>query len=147
GATSLAFSLPKGASAGTQQLTVSNQGSGSIRYTASPSTTTGGNWLSISGASGAVTASAPASLTVTATPGSLDAGSYSGTITIASSDTGQQIAISVTLAITATPQKIQLSQLGFTFTAVAQGGTVLLQSLGILNAGSGTLNYTVQATT
>jgi uncharacterized protein (TIGR03437 family) len=36
---------------------------------------------------------------------------------------------------------------GFTFTAVAQGGTVLPQSLGILNAGSGTLNYSVQATT
>jgi uncharacterized protein (TIGR03437 family) len=147
-AANLPFSFTQGASPATLQVTVSNQGSGSIRYTASASTATGGNWLSVSGAAnGMITPSSPASLSVTATPGTLAVGSYSGTITVSSPDTGQQIVIPVTLAISAPPQKILLSQAGFTFTAVAQGGTVLPQSLGILNTGSGTLTYSVQATT
>ena len=149
GSSSLAFSFPQGANPGTQQLTITNPGSGSIGFTASASTTTGGNWLSVaatSGTSGIVTPVSPASLTVTANPGNLAAGSYSGTITVASPDTGQQIIIPVTLAISVPAQRILLSQLGFTFTAVAQGGSVPAQSLGILNTGSGTLNYSVQAT-
>src|SRR5207253_2438866 len=60
---------------------------------------------------------------------------------------GQQLVVPVALAISAPQSSILLSQRGFNFTAVAQGGTVLPQSLGILNQGSGTLNYTVQAST
>jgi len=147
GATSLAFSLAQGASPDTQQLTISNQGSGSIRYTASASTTTGGNWLTISGTTGSVTPVSSAVLNITAAPGTLSAGSYSGIVSVASPDTGEQILVPITLAISSPSQKILLSQVGFTFTAVAQGGRVLSQSLGILNTGSGTLNYNIQATT
>lgn len=146
-ATGLPFSLTQGASPSTQQLTISNRGSGAIHYTATASTSTGGNWLSLSGTSGIVTSTSPASLGVIANPGSLPVGSYSGTVTVASPDTGQQIVVPVTLAISSPPQKILLSQAGFTFTAVAQGGTVLPQSLGILNTGSGVLNYSVQVST
>lgn len=145
--TSFAFSFTQSASPGSQQLTLSNRGSGSIHYTAAASTTSGGNWLSITPAGGNVAPASPAALTVMATPGSLDVGTYAGTLTIASPDSSQQISIPVTMAISAPPQKILLSQAGFTFTAVAQGGTVLPQRLGILNAGSGTLNYTIQTKT
>lgn len=44
-------------------------------------TATGGSWLNISPSSGVATATAPASLTVTATPGSLAVGTYTGSIT------------------------------------------------------------------
>jgi uncharacterized protein (TIGR03437 family) len=147
GDTSIAFSFTQGAIPGTHQLIVSNVGSGLIRYTAIASTNTGANWLSVSPGSGSVTAAASASLTITATPGSLGVGSYSGTITVVSPDTGEQIVVPVALAISAPLQSILLSQRGFNFTAVAQGGSILPQSLGILNQGSGTLNYTVQAST
>ncbi len=148
---SLPFSLAQGASPGTAQFTISNTGSGSTRYTASSTTTSGGGWLQISSGdgstSGSVTAATPVSLTVTANPGTLAPGTYNGTITVTGRDTGQTLTASVILGITPAPARILLSQLGFTFTAVAQGGTVLPQTLGILNAGAGTLGYSVQATT
>ena len=144
---SLPFSLAQGASPGTAELTISNTGSGSARYTAAASTTSGGNWLQISSSSGSVTAVAPVSLTVTATSGTLAPGTYTGTVTVIGPDTGQTLTVAVILAVTSAPPKILLSQLGFTFTAVSQGGTVLPQTLGILNSGAGTLSYSVQATT
>jgi uncharacterized protein (TIGR03437 family) len=145
--TSLAFSLTKGAAPGSQQITVSNQGAGSLRYSAVAATITGGGWLTVSGGSGVVTPSAPSVFSITANPGSLDVGTYSGSITVFSSDSGQLLTVPATMAITAPPQKILLSQLGFTFTAVAQGGAVPAQSLGILNTGAGELDYNVKATT
>ena len=148
---SLPFSLAQGASPGNAQVTISNTGSGSTRYAASATTANGGNWLQISSSSGStsgsVTAASPASLNVTATPGTLAVGTYNGTITVTGPDTGQTLTVTVILAITAAPPTILLSQLGLTFTAVAQGGTVLPQMLGILNSGSGMLSYSVQATT
>jgi uncharacterized protein (TIGR03437 family) len=146
GSANLGFSFTKGAAPSTQQLILTNTGSGSIRYSAAanPSTST---WLGVSPANGSVTSLAPVPLSVTVTPGNMTAGTYSASIVITSPDNGQQISIPVTLAISAPPQKILLSQFGFTFTAVAQGASVLPpQALGILNAGSGVLNYNVQAT-
>jgi trimeric autotransporter adhesin len=144
---SFSFSLAQGASPATAQLTISNQGITSTRYTAAASTSTGGNWLQISSSSGSVSAAAPASLTVTANPGTLAPGTYNGAVTVTGPDTGQTLTVGVVLAVTAAPPNILLSQVGFTFSAVAQGGTVLPQSLGILNSGAGILNYSVQATT
>jgi adenosylcobinamide amidohydrolase len=45
----------------------------------------------------AVSNTAPAYLTVTVTPGNLGAGTYSGSIAIASSNTGQNIDVQVTM--------------------------------------------------
>ena len=64
---------------------------------ASVSTPSGGTWLSV-GPTGGTT---PLTLTVTATPGSLSAGSYSGTITVSSG--GATFTVPVTLAIAALP--------------------------------------------
>ena len=144
---SLNFSFTQGAAAGTAQLTISTPTGGPFAFSATASTTTGGNWLKVAPGTGSVSAGAPALLTITATPGSLTVGTYSGLITISSANTGQTITVPVTMAITSPPQKIVLSQLGFTFTAVAQGGTVLPQSLGILNTGAGVLNWTATIST
>ncbi len=139
---SLSFSLTQGASPATSQLTLTNQGSGSLTFTASALSSTGGSWIQISPASGTVTATSPVSLTVTANPGNLAAGTYTGSISIASASSGQVITAPATLAVSAPPEKIVLTQLGFTFVAVAQGGSVLPQTLNLLNGGSGSMSWT-----
>jgi uncharacterized protein (TIGR03437 family) len=137
----LYFALAAGATAATAQLTISNQGGGTLSFSASAASATGGSWLQISPGSGTATASAPASLTVTATPGSLAVGTYTGSITVTSGTTGQTVTLPVTLAINPALQQIVLSQTGLTFTAVSQGGSVIPQSFGIFNAGSGSMTW------
>ena len=139
-ATSIPFCLPSREPPTTAQLTLTNQGSGAILHTASAS---GGNWLQVFPSSGSVTPASSAPLTVTVNPGALAPGTYNGAIMIGSA--GQNLAVVVTLAVTAPQQQILLSQLGYTFTAVSQGGTVPTQRLGVLITGSGTLNYSAQA--
>ena len=65
----------------TQTIRISRTGppgGAAITFTATVSTKTGGGWLSVDPASGAV----PGSITVRATPGSLAAGEYEGKVTI-----------------------------------------------------------------
>ena len=143
----VALSVTQGSASTSTQLSVSNQGGGAIAFTASASTSTGGAWLQASPASGNLTPTTPASLTVTATPGNLGAGTYSGGIVVNSSTTGESITVPVTLSISAAPQKIFLSQTGLTFVAVEQGGAPLPQDFGILNTGSGSMNWSATAAT
>ena len=96
---------------------------------------------------GGITPTTPASITVTATPGSLGAGTYSGTIVLASADTGESIAVPVTMAISGSLTKVLLSQAGLAFTAVAQAGAPPTQSFGILNTGQGSMAWSAQAST
>jgi uncharacterized protein (TIGR03437 family) len=142
--TALSFGFTSGSAQASQQFQVTNQGGGSISFTA---TASGGNWLQVSPASGTASSASPASLTVTATPGSLAAGTYSGSIVVSSATTGQSVTVSVTLSISGTNPNILLSQTGLTFTAVAEGGSPLPQSFGILNTGQGTMSWSAQATT
>src|SRR5262249_50760579 len=120
---------------------------GSISYSATAATTSGGNWLQVSPASGSVTALNPVSLSVTAKAGSLAAGTYSGTVVVSSATTGESITVPVTMSISVAPQKILLSQTGLTFVAVEQGGAPLPQSFGILNTGSGAMDWSANFTT
>ncbi len=144
---SLSLAVTQGASPVSLSLTVSNQGSGSIPFTASAATTTGGNWLSMPPTSGSLTPTTNQVLTITVAPGALGVGTYNGVITIASASTGQTLTVPVTLAISAPNASILLSQSGLTFTAVAQGGAPLSQSFGILNQGQGSMNWTAQPAT
>jgi BACON domain-containing protein/NHL repeat-containing protein len=52
---SVAFSVTQGSAGTSAQLSVSNQGGGSIAFTATASTSTGGSWLQVSAASGTAT--------------------------------------------------------------------------------------------
>jgi uncharacterized protein (TIGR03437 family) len=136
------FSATQGSSALTQQLQIANIGGGSLSFTAAAS---GASWLSISATTGTATASAPASLTITATPGSLAPGTYSGTVAI--TGVGSTKNIPVTLSLSAPTAVILISQVGLSFTAVAQGGVPLPQTFGILNTGQGSMNWTAASTT
>jgi uncharacterized protein (TIGR03437 family) len=129
------------------QLRITNRGGGTLTFATSSSTVSGGPWLSVSPATGTVTASAPVTVTVTADLFGLSSGTYSGKITVSSATTGERIDISVTLAIGAAQQSILLSQTGLTFTAVAGGGGVPSQSFGVLNIGQGVMAWTASSST
>jgi uncharacterized protein (TIGR03437 family) len=141
----VSFAATQGSGGLTLLLHVSNTGGGSLSFTANASTTSGGSWLAISPAAGTATQSSPALLTVTATPGSLTPGTYSGTVTI--SGAGSSIGIAVTMSVSAPSAVILISQTGLSFTAVAQGGVPLPQNFGILNTGQGSMAWTATATT
>jgi uncharacterized protein (TIGR03437 family) len=139
------FTATQGSGALTQQIHVLNTGGGSLSFTASATTASGGSWLTISPGNGTATPSSPAALTVTATPGSLVPGTYSGSIAIAGA--GSAIDVPVTLSVSAPTAVILISQTGLSFTAVAQGGVPLPQNFGILNIGQGSMNWSATATT
>src|ERR1035437_473874 len=125
----VSFTATQGSGPLTQQLHVLNPGGGSLSFTANASTTSGGSWLSISPANGTATPSSPASLTITATPGSIAPGTYSGTITVIGA--GSTVNVAVTLSVSAPTSIILVSQSGLSFTSVAQGGVPLPQNFGI----------------
>jgi uncharacterized protein (TIGR03437 family) len=69
-----------------QTLTILNTGSGSLKYSASASTTSGGPWLSVSPGSGTLSSSAPAVAKVRIQSSGLAPGDYYGQIEISSDD-------------------------------------------------------------
>ena len=139
----LSLQLQAGAAAGTAQITVGNTGSNAISFSTIASTLSGGSWLSVAPSSGSVSASSPVTLTVSADPGSLAGGVYTGTISLSSSDTTDPvIAVPVTMVISASMPVILISQTGLTFQAVQGGGNPLAQSIAVLNTGQGTMNWT-----
>jgi len=130
-----------------RHITVNNAGGGSLNFTATAATTSGGNWLSVATASGTVNAGAPVLVGVRAAPGNLPPGVYLGTVTIASSTTNERTVVAVTMTITTVRQSIQLSQTGLTFFGVANGGFVLPQSFAVLNTGQGVMNWSASGPT
>jgi uncharacterized protein (TIGR03437 family) len=141
--TSLSFAFGAGSPPSQQSFVIQNSGGGSLPFTISTATSSGGTWLSTSVASGI----APVTVSVSAAPGTLAPGAYLGTITVVSPSTNERAVIAVTMTINALRQSIQLSQSGLTFTAVAAGGFVLPQSFSVLNTGQGVLNWTATPTT
>ncbi len=115
-------------------------------FSATATTSFGGNWLSAA-SSGAAPAFGQGSVTVTATPGSLAAGTYTGIVSIAFSPGPERFDVPVILAITSTQQSIGISQSGLTFSAVSGGGASPALSFNVLNVGAGALNWTASTST
>ncbi len=130
-----------------QTITIGNGGDSVINWTAQVTTAAGiASWLSLSATSGTATASVPAIVQARVNLAGLASGVYSGSIAVSSSTTSQKQTIPVTLVLTAPAATILLSQTGLTFTAVVGGGNVPSQSIGVLNTGQGTMNWTAVAT-
>ncbi len=131
-----------------QTLTVSNGGDGVLNWTAQATVAAGvGNWLTLSAASGTATGTLPAAVQANVNVSGLAAGVYSGSITVSSSTSNQTITIPATLVLSVPTPTILLSQTGLTYTAVVGGGAAPAQSIGILNVGQGTMNWTATVTT
>jgi uncharacterized protein (TIGR03437 family) len=89
-----------GANPQTQTLSISLQGGGAANFTASASTSTGGQWLTVSPANGTT----PGSVTVTINPAGLAAGAYQGSVSIAIPlATNSPVTLPITLTVTPAP--------------------------------------------
>jgi uncharacterized protein (TIGR03437 family) len=142
----LSFTFPAGAPARSSTLKISNAGGGGLQFLALAATETGGGWLTVTPNLGSVIPGIPVALTVTANPSNLPTGTYTGSISIQSAG-GGTVTVPVNLAISSVSQALLLTQTGITFTAVAQGGVLPPQSLGVVNLGSGSLAWTTSVST
>jgi uncharacterized protein (TIGR03437 family) len=91
--------------------------------------------------SGTATPAQPVTLSVTANPSGLAAGTYNSSIAIGS------LTIPVTMTISTNPSALLLSQAGLSFTAVAQGGVVPPQSFSVVNLGTAALTLSTDTST
>jgi len=100
-------------------LAVSNAGSGSMTFTATAATLSGGNWLSISPASG----TGPADVILQANPANLAPGQYFGTVKVtAAGALNSPQEVGVVLTVLATPNGSALiSPSSLSFVAPASG--------------------------
>jgi hypothetical protein len=73
---SLSFPFPQQGIARSQTITVSNTGSGALQFSATTTTTSGGNWLSESPGKAQAVPGSPVPLTVTANPAGLSPGAF-----------------------------------------------------------------------
>jgi len=142
----LSLTFPRGASQRSSPLVASNSGGGVINFTAAASTNDGGRWLSITPGAGRLTPGSPVTLTVSADPSGLDAGTYSGRIELRS-DTAGNVTLPVTITISSLTKALLLTQAGLSFRAVSQGGVIPAQSFGVVNLGTGELSWTASTST
>ena len=133
---SLAFNyLMGGAAPPVQSISISSNGS-PLSYTA---TASGGSWLAVSPASGTT----PASLGVSINTAGLTAGSYTGSVSIASAGAANSPQ-TVPVTLTVIPPNLTVSPASLTFSYQIGGTAPAAQSISIGSNGSA-LSYTVAA--
>ncbi len=144
----LNFSLTKGsATTATQSIVITNHGDQTQTFSVSAATDSGGDWLSVSPSSGSVAPFSSTSVTVNAAAGSLNAGTYLGSVSGSVSPANQPVNVSVIATVSGGEAELRLSQSGLFFQTVEGGGTPPSQSINVLNAGEGTLNFSVSTST
>ncbi len=132
---------PGGAVPGGQSVSVGSRGT-ALTFTASATTTSGGNWLSVTPTSG----TAPASLGIFVNPAGLAAGTYFGNVTISSTGASNSPqSISVTLTVSAAPA-LTVSQSTLSFFYQPGGAVPGGQNVSVGSSGTA-LTFTASATT
>ena len=140
----LTFTFPAAAQARSQSIRLLNTGGGTLSFSAA--VLPGSPWLTVAPASGQATPSLAATLTATANPSGLPAGTYTGAIAIKTANAGS-VTIPVTMTLSTNPSALLLSQAGVSFTAIAGGGVVPPQNFGVLTFGNGPLTLSADSTT
>jgi hypothetical protein len=132
----LTFAGLAGSAPTSQTVTLTNTGGGTLAYTVQSSAA----WLTASGATG----TAPDMLTVTANPGALTDGVYTGTIQIvcAGASNSPQV-ISVTLNVRGATLAVSTNTLSFSGTSGSANPAA--QNITISNGGDGSLNWTASS--
>lgn len=144
----LTFTFPRNpTSTLTDQLRVQNTGSGSLAFSATVTTASGGNWLSVTPQSGSATPNKAGIVSFTANPAGLASGTYTGTATISSSTTGKSLSIPVTMTISTLDEAIQLSQSALSFIGVQAGGIIPTATFAVSNVGRSSMKFSVSTTT
>jgi len=140
----LSFNLTANAAPVTESVAIANNGGQAVSFSASATTNSGGNWLTLS-PTGSVGAFQSTALAISADPSHLAPGTYSGDITIDAG--GQTLGISVLAVVSSSQPNIQLSQNGLRFQAVSGGTATSPQSITVLNSGGGTLSFAAAVST
>jgi len=133
--TQLRFSYVEGGAVpATQPIQVTNSGGGTLTWSAATSAT----WLSVTPPSGA----APSTLSVSASPAGLAAGTFTGSVLIsAGGASNSPVSVTVTLTVVSAPASLVVSPQALTF-SYTMGGTVPApQGVSVTNKGSGTLTW------
>jgi hypothetical protein len=130
-----------------QVLTIAYTDQSTVRFSVAASTNSGGNWLSTSPTGGGC-CNTPLAVQAIVTAGNLAAGTYTGQVVITNFSNGNiKMTIPVTLTVAASGATFfddLPGKLSFSF---KPGGNATSQAVQIRNAGSGTLNWTLTAST
>ena len=138
---SFAYTLLSGTNPASQPTSITATGGAAIPFTATPSTTSGGNWLTVT-PSGPNT---PATLTVSVNPTGLTAGVYSGSISLTSAQASSSPPIPVTFTVTAAPT-LSASLNSLTYAFLIGGTNPSPQSFSVSSSGT-PLSFTATAAT
>jgi uncharacterized protein (TIGR03437 family) len=125
-----------GAAPPAASVTVLNGGPGTLNFSAGASTTSGGNWLSISPSTGSSNSTTASAIAVSVNPAGLAPGDYYGQISVTSATAGNspQIATVVLNVTTAANSPgISLSTTGLVFVAAAKGTNPSAKSVVLAN--------------
>ena len=129
-----------GANPPPQTLTISNAGSGTLSWSATAETSSGGQWLRVSSGLG----TAPSALTVSCDITGLSQGVYQGQVTLRNLTGNETRIISVVLTVTRTQPILLPTQTGFLFVGIEGSLVIGPQSFAIQNAGQGRMDWQVQ---
>lgn len=128
-------------------LNVAMTDSATVRYSASVATAKGGSWLSIS-PSGNACCYTPLANTVSVIPGSIAAGTYTGEIIITEfANPGRAMVVPVALTVVSSGAFFADLPGQLSFSVKTNGTTATPQTIQVGNGGSGTLNWTLAAST
>ena len=143
----LNFEMPLGGGNPLPQILVVASTSTNFNYTASTSTSQGGNWLSVSPGGNCCTTPSVETVSISNTSG-LTVGTYSGQVTFKSNDGTNTLNVPVTLTVAATNTAFfdsVPSQLSFSM--LTSGTAPPAQIFPIRNGGTGKLKWTLTAST
>jgi uncharacterized protein (TIGR03437 family) len=135
-----------GAAPAVQNLTVKTDSS-NITFTVTPTTQTGGGWLSFTAANLTTTSATPATVAVSVNGAGLPAGTYNGTITITATTAGTAGSpVNIPVTFTVTPGTLAVDKTTLSFTQAQAGPAPATQTINVTGT-PGTLSYTVAAAT
>lgn len=139
---SLSFhAVEGGASPAPQTIALTNAGGGVLQWSAAAETTGGGNWLSVSPSGG----TGAATVTASATTGSLAAGVYQGQLVFRNKATGEGVPVAVLFVVGRPVSSLALSQTGLLLSANEGATFIPPQSVQVINAGQGALEWKAEA--
>jgi len=119
-----------------ETIEVFNDGTGTLSFSASASTASGGAWLAVSPAKGTATLTTSTELTVTVNPAGLAPGDYYGQIDVASDsveDSPETVTVVLNVNSPAKSPGLQLSTTGLVFVATAKGANPAAKSVALTN--------------
>ena len=131
-----------------QNLTINSVGA-AFNFRVTSTTSTGGNWLTVTTGAGCALCSTPHSVFASANPPvTLAAGTYNGQIVLTAQSGSASLTIPVTLTIVAAGGAYLDNTPGqMSFALTTGGATPPAQNIDVRNGGPGTLNFTISGTT